>query len=184
LILQCLKGRFSMSSVRSIRFLPGLWACFALANALLLTPAHALDKGQNAPEIDLVDFSGQPVKLSALRGKVVLVDFWASWCVPCRESLPALEKLSKSYRDRGLVVVGVNIDKAPEEARAFLTKNKFSLSFPLVNDKDHKVAERYAPPTMPSSYLIDREGKVQRVHAGFRPSDAEKLESEIKTLLN
>ena len=143
----------------------------------------ALDKGQAAPEIGLADLTGKPVKLSALRGKVVLVDFWASWCGPCRESLPVLEKLSKTYRDQGLVVVGINIDKTPELAREFLSKNKLALSFAVVNDKKHEVAARYAPPTMPSSYVIDREGRVHSVHAGFRQSDAEKLETELKALL-
>ena len=142
-----------------------------LASGLPLGLAAALDKGEPAPEIDLADLSGKSVKMSALRGKVVLVDFWASWCAPCRDSLRVLERLSRVYRERGLVIVGVNIDKSASEARAFLEKNKLQVSFSVVNDKDHKVAERYAPPTMPSSYLIDREGRVHRVHAGFRPSD-------------
>ena len=77
--------------------------------ALGAAPVMALDKGQAAPEIGLRDLSGKAIKLADLRGKVVLVDFWASWCGPCRESLPVLEKLSKQYRDKGLIVVGVNI---------------------------------------------------------------------------
>lgn len=157
----------------------------AVALALSLSsPADALDKGQQAPEIGLTDLDGKSVKLSALRGKVVLVDFWASWCEPCRESLPVLDKLSKAYRDQGLVVVGVNIDKTPELAREFLSKHKLSLSFAVVNDKKHDVAARYAPPTMPSSYVIDKEGRVRSVHAGFKASDAAKLESELKALLH
>jgi len=157
----------------------------ALALALCVSaPADALDKGQEAPEIGLADLNGKSVKLSALRGKVVLVDFWASWCEPCRESLPVLDKLSKTYRDEGLVVVGVNIDKTPELAREFLSKHKLTLSFAVVNDKKHDVAARYAPPTMPTSYVIDREGRVRSVHAGFRSSDAAKLETELKALLH
>lgn len=159
----------------------------ALACALLVLLAHpvgALDKGQSAPEIGLSDLDGKPVKLSALRGKVVLVDFWASWCGPCRESLPVLNELAKTYRDKGLVVVGVNIDKTPELARAFLAKHKLELSFAVVNDKAHQVAERYAPPTMPSSYMIGRDGKIVSVHAGYRQSDAAILEAEVKALLD
>jgi cytochrome c biogenesis protein CcmG/thiol:disulfide interchange protein DsbE len=174
-----------MAARRKLSSLPliAVVLCF-VASALPLPFAAALDKGERAPEIDLADLSGNSVKLSALRGKVVLVDFWASWCAPCRDSLPVLDRLAKTYRDQGLVIVGVNIDKSAGEARAFLEKNKLQVSFPVVNDKDHKVAERYAPPTMPSSYLIDREGRVHRVHAGFRPSDESKLEAELKALLN
>ncbi len=159
----------------------GLLCVFTLV--LRAASAGALDKGAAAPEIGLSDLSGKAVKLAELKGKVVLVDFWASWCGPCRESLPVLERLSQSYASKGLVVVGVNIDKTPELAREFLSKNKLALSFPVVNDKDHEVAGRYAPPTMPSSYVIGKDGQVVSVHAGFRSSDAAKLESEIKALL-
>lgn len=166
--------------LRSIRRL-GAPSAFALL--LSTTSVEALEKGEAAPEIGLTDLSGKAVKLSALRGKVVLVDFWASWCAPCRESLPALERLARSYADKGLVVVGVNIDKTPEVARSFLAKNKLVLSFPVVHDKKHEVAARYEPPTMPSSYVVDKEGRVRGVHAGFKASDANKLEAEIKALL-
>lgn len=168
---------------RLSRHLGALTLTCALAASSLAGSASALDKGQAAPEIGLTDLSGNAVKLADLRGKVVLVDFWASWCAPCRESLPILEKLSKSYADKGLVVVGVNIDKSPELAREFLAKQKLSLTFPVVNDKKHEIAGRYAPPTMPSSYVIGRDGKVVSVHAGFRASDEAKLETEIKSLL-
>jgi cytochrome c biogenesis protein CcmG/thiol:disulfide interchange protein DsbE len=143
--------------------------------------ARALDKGQTAPEIALKTLGGETVKLSALKGKVVLVDFWASWCAPCRESMPVLEKLSKSYKDKGFVVLGVNIDNDAEAARKFL--KDLPVSFQVVCDAQKQVAKAYAPPTMPSSYLIDRQGKVHVVHAGFKKSDAAKLEAEIKGLL-
>jgi thiol-disulfide isomerase/thioredoxin len=139
---------------------------------------------QIAPEIELNDFAGKPVRMKELRGKVVLVDFWASWCGPCREELPVLEKLSRQYAERGFVVVGVNIDKSGDVAREFLKARKLALSFPVVNDSGHGVAARYAPPTMPSSYLIDRTGRVQKVFAGFRASDAAELESALKKLLD
>ncbi len=164
--------------------------CVVVALALSATGAsfaplaRALDQGQQAPEIELKDLSGKSVKLSSFRGKVVLVDFWASWCGPCRESLPVLERLAKTYQDKGLVVLGVNIDDSADAAQAFLKKNNLNVSFPVVNDKDKKVAARYAPPTMPSSYIVDRQGRVHRVHAGFRAADAAKLEAELKTLLN
>lgn len=164
--------------------LNNLFRTIAIAAALIGLSqglARALDKGQNAPEIALKSLAGEQVKLSALKGKVVLVDFWASWCAPCRESMPVLEKLSKSYKDQGFIVLGVNIDNDAEAARKFL--KDLPVSFPVVTDTQKQVAKAYAPPTMPSSYLIDRQGKVHVVHAGFKKSDAAKLEAEIKSLL-
>jgi peroxiredoxin len=155
--------------------------CSALVASSLSTVAHAIEKGQSAPEIALKDLSGKPLKLSELRGKVVLVDFWASWCGPCRESMPFLDKLSKSYKSQGLVVLGVNIDNDVAAARKFL--KELPVSFTILSDVEKQVAKAYGPPTMPSSYLIDRQGKVHVVHAGFKHSDAGKIESEIKNLL-
>jgi thiol-disulfide isomerase/thioredoxin len=146
--------------------------------------AAAIPTGFSAPEIQLTDFSGRPVSLASLRGKVVLLDFWASWCKPCREELPVLDALQKKYGANGLVIIGVNVDKDEASARKFLQDNKLQLSFALANDAKHKVAGSYEPPTMPSSYLIDRSGKVRFVHEGFRASDAAKMDAEIQQLLN
>jgi len=156
----------------------------ALALAPFVAQADGLAAGQAAPEIGLSDFKGKAIKVAELQGKVVLVDFWASWCKPCKEELPVLEELHKKFADQGLVIVGVNIDKEASIATEFLSKNKLNLSFSIVNDKEHGVAKRYAPPTMPSSYLIDRSGKIRFVHEGFRASDGAKLEAEIKAMLN
>jgi cytochrome c biogenesis protein CcmG, thiol:disulfide interchange protein DsbE len=153
----------------------------ALSLVFFQRSAQAVEKGQTAPEIALKDLSGKAIKLSSLKGKVVLVDFWASWCGPCRESMPFLEKLSKSYRDQGLVVLGVNIDNDADAARKFL--KELPVTFAVLTDAEKSAAKAYAPPTMPSSYLIDRQGKVHVVHAGFRRSDAAKLEAEVKNLL-
>ena len=161
------------------QILSGVFAFFA--SVALAQPSLALDEGQKAPEIALSDLSGKPVKLSSFKGKVVIVDFWASWCGPCRESMPVFDKLSKTYGKQGLVVLGVNIDNDVKSANKFL--KDIPVSFPVVNDAKKAVAKAYAPPTMPSSYIIDRQGKVRVVHAGFKASDAKKIEAEIKKLL-
>jgi cytochrome c biogenesis protein CcmG/thiol:disulfide interchange protein DsbE len=153
----------------------------AWAVAGRIGPAQAVEAGQAAPEFQLKDLRGQPVSLAGLKGKVVVIDFWASWCGPCRESMPFLEKLSKSYRGKGLVVLGVNIDNELKAAQKFLSE--VPVSFPVVNDAEKKVAKAYAPPTMPSSYLVDRQGRVRHVHAGFKASDAKGIEGEILKLL-
>lgn len=158
-----------------------LFATLSVALTLLTGPAQALDKGAAAPEIALKTLSGEAIKLSSLKGKVVLIDFWASWCAPCRESMPFLEKLSQSYKGQGLVVLGVNIDNDVAAARKFL--KEMPVSFQVVNDAEKQVAKAYGPPTMPSSYIIDKRGVVHVVHAGFRRADAAKIEAEIKSLL-
>ena len=147
----------------------------------LAVSAAALNQGQRAPEIGLRDLDGQPVRLAALRGKVVLVDFWASWCEPCREEMPFLNRLYREHRDDGLVVIGVSVDRRERNVGRFLRRTR--VSFPIVHDADQAVVGRYSPPTMPSSYLIDRRGIVRYVHEGFRAGDAERITREIEGLL-
>jgi cytochrome c biogenesis protein CcmG/thiol:disulfide interchange protein DsbE len=157
----------------------------AIVGVLLLaayTPsALAIGAGTLAPEIGLKDLSGRGVSIASLKGKVVLVDFWASWCAPCREELPVLEALYKKYRARGFEVVGVNLDQSADNVQRFL--NATPLSFRVVHDRGRAVADRYAPAKMPSSFLIDRKGVVRHVHAGFRASDRGALDQQIATLL-
>jgi cytochrome c biogenesis protein CcmG, thiol:disulfide interchange protein DsbE len=149
---------------------------FVLANA-----ASAVSTGSRAPEIGLSDFNGQPVRLRSLRGKVVIVDFWASWCAPCREELPVLNRLQERYREQGLVVIGVNVDNELRNARTFLRRTH--VDFRVVHDPEKEVADRYNPPRMPSSYVVDRRGVIRHVHEGFRSGDAAVLEREVRDLL-
>jgi cytochrome c biogenesis protein CcmG, thiol:disulfide interchange protein DsbE len=144
-------------------------------------PAQALDAGARLPEIGLTDLRGGRVDLAALKGKVVIVDFWASWCGPCKDEMPVLERLHKKYKSRGLVVVGVSVDQELANVKGFL--KQVPVSFSIVHDAEHKVAGRFKPPRMPSSYVVDRNGIVRHVHAGFRDEDAAKLEAEVSALL-
>lgn len=157
----------------------------AVAAFLLLigtvAPANALSAGSRAPEIGLKDLNGHLVRLAALKGKVVMVDFWASWCGPCRDEMPVLERLYRKYRSNGLIVVGVNQDRDDSNVRDFL--RHIHVSFPVVRDADHRVARRYQPGKMPSSYVIDRHGIVRYVNEGFSARDAKFLEREVRSLL-
>lgn len=153
----------------------------ALGFVLFAPRAEAVGTGSKAPEIGLKDLAGNGVSMAGLKGKVVLVDFWASWCAPCREELPVLNALYKKYRGRGLEVVAVSQDQSPDNVRSFL--NRMPLSFRVVHDGARAVAGRYAPSKMPSSFLIDRKGIVRHVHAGFRASDRPLLEGQIEALL-
>ena len=159
-----------------------IWgAMFALVAGLVCSTARALDAGAKAPEIALKDLSGKTIDLASLAGKVVILDFWATWCAPCREEMPELQKFYKKYHGKGLEIVGISVDKAPDGIKDFVSKLK--VTFPIVHDQGHKVADKYSPPRMPSSYIVDRKGVVRYVHGGYRAGDAAKFEKEIQELL-
>jgi thiol-disulfide isomerase/thioredoxin len=120
--------------------------------------------------------------LSRFRGKVVLVDFWASWCAPCRQSVPWLNDMHAKYRDRGLVVIGVNVDRERAEAQRFL--KQIPADFEIVYDPDGSLAARYQVPGMPSSYLFGRDGQPAGAHIGFRNGTREEREAELERLLS
>ena len=148
---------------------------------LIGSTADALSTGAPPPAIDLPDRTGKKVDLEELRGSVVVVDFWASWCGPCRQEMPVLEELHKEYAKQGLVIVGVNIDNNPKKMNSFLKGTP--VSFRIVHDPKLEVASKYEPETMPSSYFIGRDGKLRYVHEGFRKKDAPQIEERIKALL-
>jgi len=160
----------------------GIVAALALA-ALAPVPALALEAGSPVPALEAAPLrpGASPVALAAQKGSVVYVDFWASWCVPCRTSMPALDALARRYASRGLRVVGVNKDAAPAEAERFL--RRVPVSFTLVADADDRLAQAFGVKAMPSGYLVDRAGIVRRVHRGFTPETAAALEREIEELL-
>jgi thiol-disulfide isomerase/thioredoxin len=130
-----------------------------------------------APGFTLPTGSGT-VALEALRGKVVLVDFWASWCAPCRQSFPWMSAISEREAASGLVVVAINLDKDRELADAFL--REFSPPFIVAFDPAGKTAEAYDVTAMPSSYLVGRDGHLLYSHAGFDLRDAETIEHRIQ----
>lgn len=116
-------------------------------------------------------------------GKVVLVDFWASWCGPCKASFPCLNRLHEKYASKGLVIIGVGVDDDAAKYKMFA--GKMGAKFPVAHDSGHKAAEFFGPSTMPSSYLVDRKGVIHSVHTGFRGSKTEaEYVSEIEALLS
>ena len=130
--------------------------------------------GVPAQAADLLD-------LQQFRGKVVLVDFWASWCEPCRHSFPWLNELQAKYADRGLVIVGVNVDRTHTDAQRFLTE--VPASFEIVYDPQGSLATRYEVPGMPSSYLFGPTGELISRHIGFREAARSEREAEIEKSL-
>lgn len=120
--------------------------------------------------------------LPNIAGKVVLVDFWASWCAPCKASFPVLNKLQDKYGSKGLVIIGVGVDDKAEDYKTF--SSKMGAKFSIAHDSGHKVAGFFNPPSMPSSYLTDRKGVIRYVHSGFKGAKTEaEYTTEIEALL-
>jgi thiol-disulfide isomerase/thioredoxin len=134
-----------------------------------------------APDFKLASAKGM-VELNKLKGKVVYVDFWASWCTPCRKSFPWLNEMNKKYKDQGLEVIGINLDKSREPIDEFLAKTP--AEFTIAYDPSGGAASGYKVMGMPSTYIIDRQGNIAYSHIGFREKDKEELEGKIKEFLS
>lgn len=119
--------------------------------------------------------------LNQYKNKVVYLDFWASWCGPCRKSFPWINEIQEKYKDKGLVVIGVNLDTDMAQAKEFL--KSVPANFRLFSDPDGKLAEKYKLIGMPSSFVLDGKGKVRHRHVGFKKSNIEDYEKSIVSLL-
>jgi len=151
------------------------------AALLFAAPLHAAKPGDAAPPFSLPAASGAATTLASLRGSVVYVDFWASWCTPCRRSFPWMNELEARYRDSGLTIVAINVDKRREDALRFL--RDVPARFTVVFDAEGRMPAAFDVKGMPSSYLIDREGRVAAVEEGFHDDRAAALEQRIRALL-
>lgn len=156
------------------------------ASALLCYSSQSLfaaDTGRLAPVCSLGEIGGDSAvyDTSQFRGKVVYMDFWASWCVPCAKSFPFMNQLNNKLKEKGLQLIAVNLDENPDDAKAFL--EKYPVDFTLAADRDGECARKFEVKAMPSSYLIDRDGKIRHAHLGFRPSEANELVKLVQQLL-
>ena len=158
-------------------------AASALAIALAaVAPAHAVPAANAvAPDFTLRGADGHNVRLDELRGQVVLVNFWATWCGPCREEMPRLESLYEKYRKSGFVLLGVNVDDDPNAALS--TAAKLKVSFPVLLDTDKKVSKLYDLNTMPSTVVIDCDGKMRFLYRGYCAGTEADYEQQIRGLL-
>lgn len=142
--------------------------------------SYALEAGSKAPDFELPGAQGA-VKLSSMAGSVVYVDFWASWCGPCRQSFSWMNAMQEKYRSQGLQIIGVNLDSKNEDAKKFLTQipAKFTVAF----DAKGLTPRTYGVKGMPTSFLIGRDGRIISQHLGFKEADRENLEKQIKAAL-
>jgi len=156
------------------------WALIALF-AILLNPALAGDVNESAPDFTLPGDGGQAVSLSDLRGQVVMINFWASWCGPCRQEMPLLEQIHQRYESLGFTLLGVNVEENSSDAKAFLEDRP--VSFPILFDPDNGVSKLYDVIAMPSTVLIDRQGNVRYLHHGFKPGYENDYQDQVRALV-
>ena len=141
----------------------------------------SLPAARGAPDFTLRSADGPAVRLQEQRGRVVMVNFWATWCGPCRQEMPHLNRLYGKYRDAGFTLLGVNIDE--DQGKAVSLASRLGLQFPVLLDTDKKVSRLYDLSTMPSTVLIDRDGRVRYVHLGYREGYETTYDRQIRELL-
>ncbi len=137
--------------------------------------------GREAPDFALKSSTGENLRLSEYRGDVVMVNFWATWCGPCRQEMPLLEELFSRYERVGFTLLGVNIDDDPR--RAVAMAQELGVTFPVVFDNTKEVSKLYDVNAMPVTVLVDKEGRVRHVHHGYKPGYEEKYLNEVRALL-
>ena len=147
-----------------------LLACFGTASA-----------DGPAPDFTLTSTDGKNVKLSELKGQVVMINFWASWCGPCRQEMPLLDTLYQRFAPVGFTLLGVNVDKRRAQAEELL--KDVPVSFPILFDTDNRVSRLYEVQAMPTTVLVDRDGKARYVHHGYLPGDELEYEKQVQALL-
>ncbi|MBK6469972.1 MAG: TlpA family protein disulfide reductase [Betaproteobacteria bacterium] len=161
-----------------------LIAPLALAAALLapVPPAQAVIAAQSAaPDFTLKTAAGGNLRLQEQRGQVVLLNFWATWCGPCKQEMPHLNRLYGKYQASGFTLLGVNVDDDPSQAVAAAAR--LGLKFPVLLDADKSVIKRYDMGSMPATVLIDRDGRVRYLHRGYREGMEDAYEKQIRELV-
>ena len=168
----------------SILILGAVWAFISRAPEPLSQqsgPAPSLREGFPTPDFTLDTLDGDQLTLSELRGQAVVLNIWASWCVPCRAEMPAIEKVYQRYRDSGLVVIGLNLTSQDSETDVTAFVQELGLMFPIVLDRDGSVIARYQLLGLPSTFFIDRNGIIRSVIVGG-PMSEETIQSNVEDL--
>lgn len=168
--------------MRSTRPLPRQLLSLGLAACLLATAAASAAPLQGpAPDFTLKSAGGENLKLSEFRGQVVLLNFWASWCGPCRQEMPALDELHRRYAPLGFTVLGVNVEQDPTQAMAMLRERP--VSFPVLFDSGNTVSRLYQVSAMPSTVIVDRNGNMRYLHKGYQPGYEQRYLEQVRALI-
>ena len=158
-------------------------SCFLISCviAFSMSTASAAKVGDLAPNFTLKSATGTNLRLSEFRGEVVMINFWATWCGPCRQEMPLLQKLYSRYRDVGFELLGVNIDG--KNAKAKNMAKRLKVSYPILFDSDKNVSELYDVDAMPTTVMVDRDGRVRHIYRGYLPGHEDKYQTKIRALL-
>jgi peroxiredoxin len=166
-----------------IRILRTLFLCLAMLG-LSLHSSDAEAVGEAAPVFSLRDIDGKQVSLGDFKDKVVLINFWATWCQPCQVEMPHLQKMHMEFADQGFVVLSISIDEARSASMVKPLIRKNGYTFPVLLDKDTSVVAQYNPSkVLPFTVVLDRSHKIQVVHQGYNPGDEVGLRAEVEALL-
>lgn len=155
--------------------------CLMLIGYVGATSASTVAVSSPAPDFTLKSLDGTNLRLEEYRGQVVLLNFWASWCGPCRQEMPVLDKIHQRYEDTGFAVLGVNVEGEAAPAQEIVDKT--DITFPVLIDAGQSVSELYELEAMPSTVVIDRDGMVRYVHRGYKPGDEAKYVEIVKQLI-
>jgi thiol-disulfide isomerase/thioredoxin len=153
----------------------------ALLLATVMAAVPALAGPTPAPVFRLDSMAGKPVSLAEYKGQVVMINFWASWCGPCREEMPILEKLHAKYKPMGFTMIGVNVE--PDSAEAAKWLKATPVTFPILFDTKSEVSKLYAVQSMPSTVIIDRKGNLRWLHRGYKAGDENEYLNQIRALV-
>jgi len=150
---------------------------------LMMIPAsiHAGQLPEIAPSFTATDLSGKSANLAGFRGKIVFLVFWASWCAPCREELPELDRLYKKFKTEGFEVIAISVDASESDVKSYL--RKFPISFPVLLDKKGDVNDAYRVSGLPTGFLIGKNGIIRHIHRGFGKELLPMYEKEITDLI-
>ena len=154
-----------------------LAACLLLAATLQVQA----DISGPAPDFTLKSRGGENIKLSELRGQVVMINFWASWCGPCRQEMPLLEQIYQHYQPMGFTLLGINVEE--DSAAADKVLKEIPVSFPVLYDNRNRVSESYQVRAMPSTILIDRDGQVRYLHQGYKSGYEDAYQEQVRELI-
>ena len=159
---------------------------FLLLFVLLTIPTfiYSQEIGKDIPLFSGKTANGESVSISDYKGKVTVVDFWASWCRPCKEEFPFLIELNNNYSEKGFAFLAVNLDEEIANMNNFLKKYSKDINFKIITDPDSKIANQFNIEAIPSTFVLDKKGVLRYMHVGFSPGDKEKFKTEIETLLS
>jgi len=162
-------------------YLKSILAVIVMLATVLPSSLIALELDGPAPDFTLRSNQDKNIRLADLRGQVVMINFWATWCGPCLQEMPLLDELYKKYEAAGFTLLGVNVEDDSSKAEGML--EQLGVSFPILFDVENIASELYEVDAMPSSVFVDRDGNFRHVHRGFRPGDEDGYNKVIKALI-